>query len=68
MNTPQAEQLGREIEALDIRPQQVYDNRLGRDLDWLYPHLGELWAQLASQAIQTYALDLNVLHWDITFA
>ena len=53
-------------EVLDIRPQQVYDNRLGRDLDRLCPHLGELWAQLASQAIQTYALDLNVLHWDIT--
>lgn len=49
-----------------ILPQQVYDNRLGRDLDRLYPHLGELWAQLVSQAIQTYDLDLNVLHWDIT--
>jgi len=53
-------------EGLDIRPQQIYDNRLGRDLDRLYPHLGELWAQLVSQAIQTYDLDLNVLHWDIT--
>ncbi|MFQ5615238.1 MAG: DUF4277 domain-containing protein [Anaerolineales bacterium] len=53
-------------EVLNIRPQQVYDNRLGRDLDRLHPHLGELWAQLASQAIQTYDLDLNVLHWDIT--
>ena len=53
-------------EVMDIHPQQVYDNRLGRDLDRLYPDLGELWARLVSQAIQTYKLDLNVLHWDIT--
>ncbi len=51
---------------LDIAPAQVYDNRLGRALDRLYPHLGELWARLVSQAIQVYGLDLRVLHWDIT--
>lgn len=45
---------------------QVYDQRLGRALDRLYPHLGELWAQLASQAVQVYDLDLTVLHWDLT--
>lgn len=53
-------------QVLDIRPQKVYDNRLGRALDRLYPHLGELWARLASRAIRVYDLDLNVLHWDIT--
>lgn len=53
-------------EVLGIAPAQVYDNRLGRALDRLYPHLGELWARLASRAIQVYDLDLNVLHWDIT--
>jgi transposase len=53
-------------EVLGIRPEQAYDNRLGRALDRLYPHLGELWACLVSRAIQTYELELNVLHWDIT--
>lgn len=51
---------------LDIKPEQAYDNRLGRALDRLYPHLGELWARLVSRAIQVYDLDLSVLHWDIT--
>jgi transposase len=53
-------------DVLGIRPEQAYDNRLGRTLDRLYPHLGELWACLVSRAIQTYDLELNVLHWDIT--
>lgn len=53
-------------EVLGIAPSQAYDNRLGRVLDRLHAHLGELWAGLASRAIQAYDLDLNVLHWDIT--
>jgi transposase len=53
-------------QVLDVKPEKVYDNRLGRALDRLYPHLGELWACLVSRAIQVYDLDLNVLHWDIT--
>ena len=53
-------------EVLDVPAEQIYDNRLGRALDQLYPHLGELWARLVSRAIQVYGLDLNVLHWDIT--
>jgi transposase len=53
-------------QVLDIAPEKAYDNRLGRALDRLYPHLGELWARLVSRAIQVYDLDLSVLHWDIT--
>jgi hypothetical protein len=53
-------------EMMGISPAQVYDNRLGRALDQLYPHLGELWARLVSRAIEVYGLDLSVLHWDIT--
>lgn len=53
-------------EMLGVSTEQAYDNRLGRALDQLYPHLGELWARLVSRAIQVYGLDLNVLHWDIT--
>lgn len=53
-------------EVMDIAPAQVYDNRLGRALDRLHSHLGELWARVVSRAIEVYDLDLNVLHWDIT--
>jgi transposase len=53
-------------QVLGVTPEQVYDNRLGRSLDRLHAHLGELWASLASQAVRVYDLDLNVLHWDIT--
>ena len=49
-------------QVLGIAPEKVYDNRLGRALDRLYPHLGELWARLVSRAVQVYDLDLNVLH------
>jgi transposase len=53
-------------ELMGVTPAQMYDNRIGRALDQLYPNLGELWARLASRAIQTYDLDLRVLHWDVT--
>jgi transposase len=53
-------------QVLGIAPEQVYDNRLGRALDRLYPQWGELWARLVSRAIEVYDLDLSVLHWDIT--
>jgi transposase len=53
-------------QVLQINPAQCYDQRLGRALDRLYPYLGELWAQILTQAIQVYDLDLTVLHWDLT--
>lgn len=53
-------------ELMGVTPAQMYDNRIGRALDQLYPYLGELWARLASRAIQTYDLNLRVLHWDVT--
>jgi transposase len=53
-------------EVLGIPVAQAYDNRLGRTLDRLYPQLGELWQRLVIRAVETYALDLAVLHWDLT--
>jgi transposase len=53
-------------ELLAIKPAQLYDMRLGRALDRLYPQLGEIWARLATQAVQVYHLDLTILHWDLT--
>lgn len=51
---------------LDLAPEKLYDQRLGRALDALHPHLGEIWAQLVVRAMQVWKLDLSVLHWDIT--
>lgn len=51
---------------LDLSAAQLYDQRLGRALDALYPHLGELWARLVVRAVQVWHLDLSILHWDIT--
>jgi transposase len=53
-------------ELLGVSSKKAYDNRLGRALDRLHPYLGELWMALVSRAIQTYGLDLDVVHWDIT--
>jgi len=53
-------------ELVGIVPAQMYDNRIGRCLDRLYAHLGEMWVRVVSRAIQRYDLDLSVLHWDLT--
>lgn len=53
-------------QVLEVSPAKVYDNRLGRALDDLHPHLGEVWARLVTRAIQSYDLDLSALHWDVT--
>lgn len=53
-------------EVLGIPGTKVYDNRLGRALDSLYACWGEVWARTVSAAIHKYALDLSILHWDIT--
>lgn len=52
--------------ALDVPAAKLYDNRLGRALDAVYPYLGEIWARLVVRAIQVWQLDLSILHWDIT--
>lgn len=51
---------------LGLDGDQLYDMRLGRALDALFPHLGALWAELAAQAIRREGVDLSVLHWDLT--
>jgi transposase len=52
--------------ALGVSAAKLYDQRLGRALDAIYPHLGEIWARLVIRAVRLWKLDLNVLHWDIT--
>jgi transposase len=52
--------------ALDLSPAKMYDQRLGRALQALHPHLAEIWARLVVRAVQVWDIDLGVLHWDIT--
>lgn len=52
--------------AVGVSPAKMYDQRLGRALDAIHPHLGEIWARLVVRAVQEWQLDLSVLHWDIT--
>ncbi len=53
-------------EMLALPAVKVYDNRLGRALDRLYPYWGEIWARTVTYAIGAYDLDLSILHWDLT--
>ncbi len=63
-----AEWLGETVlpDLTGVKPEQMYDNRIGRVLERLYPHLGELWARVVSRALAIYDLDLRTLHWDLT--
>jgi len=54
------------VPTFDLPVAKLYDQRLGRALDAVYPHLGEIWARLVVRAIQVWKLDLSILHWDIT--
>ena len=53
-------------DTLDIRAEQMYDTRIGRTLDDLYPHLDTIWQDIAVQAVLEYDIDLRFIHYDIT--
>jgi transposase len=53
-------------DTLGISAEQMYDARLGRTLDDMYPHLSAIWQDIAVQAIVAYDIDLRYLHYDIT--
>lgn len=42
------------------------DDRIGRALDEIHPHLPDLWAALVLQGAQTYGVRLDHLHSDVT--
>lgn len=42
------------------------DDRIGRALDEIYPHLVDAWAALVLKGMQTYGLRLDQLHSDVT--
>jgi hypothetical protein len=53
-------------ETLGSAPDKLNDDRLGRVLDDLAPHLEGIWQTLALQAIAAHQVDLSVLLYDLT--
>ncbi len=51
---------------LSLSVAQLYENRLGRAMDALYPIIGEAWCRLAARAVRQEGVDLSAVHWDIT--
>jgi transposase len=49
---------------LKILPEKLYDNRLGRALDAMFPHLSTLKGKVTLRAIRLFDLDLSKLHHD----
>lgn len=51
---------------LGVTAEQCNDDRLGRALDGVYPHLDALWQDLIVAAVRAFDLDLSRLAYDIT--
>ena len=53
-------------ELFGVDPNQLNDDRLGRCLDALAPHLDRLQGAVTAVAVREFDLDLSQLHWDLT--
>lgn len=53
-------------EVLGIPTARLNDDRLGRALDAIYPHLDTLKGSAAWSAIEQFGIDTAVFHWDFT--
>lgn len=53
-------------EVYGIAPAALNDDRIGRALDELHPHLTDAWAAIVLRGAQAYGLRLDRLHSDVT--
>ncbi|WP_259406140.1 DUF4277 domain-containing protein [Microbispora sp. H10885] len=53
-------------EAFGIEPDLLNDDRIGRALDAIAPHLDLLAGSVGLAAIEAFGLDVTRLHWDMT--
>jgi hypothetical protein len=53
-------------EVYGLAPAALNDDRIGRALDEMHPHLSDLWAALVLQGTQAYGVRLDQLHSDVT--
>lgn len=51
---------------LDIPASKFNDDRLGRTLDAIAPHLQGIWLEIVSRAFEHYDIDLSVIFYDLT--
>ncbi|MBU6352013.1 MAG: hypothetical protein KGS73_17895 [Chloroflexi bacterium] len=54
------------ISVLGIPASKFNDDRLGRTLDALYPHLNAIWGDIVAVALQKSGVDLSVIFYDVT--
>ena len=53
-------------EVYGIEPRLLNDDRLGRALDAIAPHLDEITGSIGEAAIREFGVDVERLHWDMT--
>jgi transposase len=53
-------------ELTGVPASKLNDDRLGRALDRIYPHLEDLWAEIVGQALVRYEIDLSLVFYDLT--
>jgi hypothetical protein len=53
-------------QVLGIPAHKFNDDRLGRALDAIAPHLQEMWLEIVSRALEQYEIDLSIIFYDLT--
>jgi transposase len=53
-------------EALGVEPELLNDDRIGRSLDAIAPHLDQIAGSVGVAAIAAFGIDVSRLHWDMT--
>jgi transposase len=53
-------------EAFGVEPELLNDDRIGRALDAIAPHLDQLAGSVGLAAIEAFGIDVARLHWDMT--
>lgn len=53
-------------EAFGVDPELLNDDRIGRALDAIAPHLDHLTGTIGLTAIATFGIDVTRMHWDMT--
>jgi transposase len=49
-----------------VSASKLNDDRLGRALDAIYPHIEVIWAEIVGQALMRYEIDLSLVFYDLT--
>ena len=53
-------------ETLGVEPALLNDDRIGRALDAIAPHLDRITGSVGVAAIETFGIDVTAMHWDMT--